>query len=488
MIRTLHLWAVASTLLFTGVAVAQVENAVPFKTPAPAPSQTVSRSAQVASCGPDSILYPYLKELVFAAPNDSFFVDAMVGNVRTASQAYHITDNVDVLGVQFWGGAYSTSTAAQTLLVQVYLYSVDAQNMPVAALDSALVTVTEAFDFYEATFALPHAMNQDFAVGVRSVPNDTLAVVTNNAGNVWTTNYGESLAWRRFGSGTWNSTMSFFGQDLEYMIFPIVQYDVTAGISAVNDTACMGEQVIFGNSSSGHFGNRFLNLYAFDEFWGFAAADSSFMWNYGDFPTWYSATNGTHTYTTSGSYDVMLAGEIVGYYTSCSDTATFPLEVMPDVIAGFTYDNSAEPTIAFMDASTGASTWMWDFGDTATSTSASPSHTYAAAGTYTVTLITNGYCGVDTTTQVITITTTGVEETAFTTGAFYDASANQLQLMLGGTDATIEVYSMSGNRVYAERSVNTTRKTIELDLAAGTYFVRIQSAAGVSTVKFAVTE
>lgn len=488
MIRTLHLLAVAATFAFTAGAFAQTENAVPFKTPVTGQAHAVSRSAQVATCGPDTIVYPYLKELVFTSPNDSFFIDAMVGNVRTASQAYHITENIDVLGVQFWGGAYSTSPAAQTLLVQVYLYSIDAQNMPVTALDSALVTVSNTYDFYEATFALPHAMNQNFAVGVRSVPNDTLAVITNNAGNVWSTNYGESLGWRRFGSGTWNSTLSFFGQDLEYMIFPIVQYNVSAGISAVNDTVCMGDQVIFGNASSGHFGNRFLNLYAFDEYWGLAAADSSFMWNYGDFPAWYSATNGTHTYATSGTYDVMLAGELIGYYTSCTDTATFQLEVMPDVIAGFTYDNSAEPTIAFMDASTGASSWMWDFGDTATSSSANPSHTYAAAGTYTVTLITNGFCGADTTTQVITITTTGIEETSFQPGAFYDVNASQLQLMLPGTDATVEVFGMSGNRVYAERTVNATRKTIDLDLAAGTYFVRVQTATGVSTMKFAVTK
>lgn len=489
MIKPLLFLTLAATITLSSAVSAQsmaTENATPFKTIAPAHSYSSAEQVQVASCGPDSILYPYLKELVFASPNDSFFVDAMVGNVRTASQAYLISENIDVLGVQFWGGAYSTSPSPQTLLVKAYLYSIDAQNMPVAILDSALVTVTNTYDFYEAMFSIPHALNQNFAVGVRSQLNDTLAVITNNAGNVWTPNYGEGLAWRRFGSGVWNSSASFFGQDLEYMIFPIIQYNVSAGISSTSDTACMNQPVVFGNSSSTIFNNRFVNLYAFDEYWGLAAADSSFTWNYGDFPTWSSSMNGMHTYTTSGTYSVQLAGEIIGYYTSCTDTATMMLEVMPDVIANFTYDNTAEPTIAFTDASAGAATYMWDFGDASTSTAASPSHTYANTGTYTVTLITNGYCGADTTSQTIVITTTGIETQTVQTAAYYDVNSGQLQLTLPAADALIEVYGVSGNMVYSENAVNITSKAISLNLAEGAYFVRVQTASGVHIVKFAV--
>jgi trimeric autotransporter adhesin len=43
--------------------------------------------------------------------------------------------------------------------------------------------------------------------------------------------------------------------------------------------------------------------------------------------------------------------------------------------------------VAFTDSSTGSPTsWSWDFGDGGTSTAQSPSHTYQAAGTYTVKL------------------------------------------------------------------------------------------------------
>ena len=44
-------------------------------------------------------------------------------------------------------------------------------------------------------------------------------------------------------------------------------------------------------------------------------------------------------------------------------------------------------TVLFTDTSTGSPTsWQWDFGDGASSTSQNPSRTYAAAGSYIVTL------------------------------------------------------------------------------------------------------
>ena len=60
------------------------------------------------------------------------------------------------------------------------------------------------------------------------------------------------------------------------------------------------------------------------------------------------------------------------------------------LVADFTADptsGSAPLAVAFTDASAGGPTsWRWDFGDGGTSTERNPVHTYAAEGTYTVTL------------------------------------------------------------------------------------------------------
>ncbi len=50
-------------------------------------------------------------------------------------------------------------------------------------------------------------------------------------------------------------------------------------------------------------------------------------------------------------------------------------------------------TVTFTNASTGATAYMWDFGDEETSTEQNPTHEYAAAGEYTVTLTVSDAAG-----------------------------------------------------------------------------------------------
>lgn len=460
--------------------------------PAPRTSNTSSHKMSTVTCGPDTILYPYLKELAFAAPDDSFFVDAMVGNVRTASQAYLLNSPVNVVGVQFWGGAYSTNpNFVQALPVKVYLYAVNStagptQYQPTTILDSAIVTIGTNYDFYEVNFATPHPVSTDFAVAVRSSINDTLAVITNNAGNVWSPDYSEGLAWRRFGSGVWNQSAAFFGQDLEYMIFPIVTYNVTSSFTAPDDSTCTGNAMNFTNTSSSLYGNRMFNLYAFDEYWGFATADSTFEWNYGDNSTWTSSMNGSHTYSTAGTYNVKLAGEMLGYYTTCDDTMTMAITVMPQVTAGFTYDASQEPMISFTESATGESTYFWDFGDGNTSTAANPGNTYAAAGTYNVSLTVTGYCGTNTTTQSVTITSVGIQQVSgnINVNSFYSKEDNALHISLPSA-AVVEVYDILGQQVFAKK-LEAASHVISMGNAEGTYVVRVTTANGTAASKFAV--
>src|SRR5688500_10393809 len=68
----------------------------------------------------------------------------------------------------------------------------------------------------------------------------------------------------------------------------------------------------------------------------------------------------------------------------------------------------------FTDASSDAdsaadiNTWSWDFGDDATSTEQNPQHTYAAPGTYTVTLEVTDFAGAsNSTSQDVTVTAPG---------------------------------------------------------------------------------
>lgn len=129
-----------------------------------------------------------------------------------------------------------------------------------------------------------------------------------------------------------------------------------------------------------------------------ASGASNWLWDFGDGNT-STQQNPTHTYTSFGEYDVKLT---ITTADSCTSTITKPAYVKiapaipPQLLNGtaggcvpFTYTPQLDPgTIADI------ATYQWNFGDGATSTSPTPSHTYNAVGTYnlTLTVVTKGGC------------------------------------------------------------------------------------------------
>jgi hypothetical protein len=60
--------------------------------------------------------------------------------------------------------------------------------------------------------------------------------------------------------------------------------------------------------------------------------------------------------------------------------------ITPNPSADFSSTSSPKGVVKFENLSTNANSYLWDFGDGATSTEKSPMHTYAAGGQYWVTL------------------------------------------------------------------------------------------------------
>lgn len=92
-----------------------------------------------------------------------------------------------------------------------------------------------------------------------------------------------------------------------------------------------------------------------------------------------------------------------------ADTITKTIEVLGPVTAAFTAKPNALVT-TFTYSGVNATAFTWNFGDGATSNEASPVHTYAAAGTYTVTLKVSGLCGTAERTQTVAVTTVGTAD------------------------------------------------------------------------------
>lgn len=113
----------------------------------------------------------------------------------------------------------------------------------------------------------------------------------------------------------------------------------------------------------------------------------TYLWNFGDGNT-STLEDPSNLYNFTGSFPVTLEIEQQG----CRDTMTKNnFVIIQDIVPDFSADNTsacAGQVVTFTDMSVPPSvTRTWDFGDGSTSTLANPTHTYAAAGTYTVSLL-----------------------------------------------------------------------------------------------------
>lgn len=115
----------------------------------------------------------------------------------------------------------------------------------------------------------------------------------------------------------------------------------------------------------------------------------TYLWDFGDGDS-SSAVNPTHIYTYSGNFTVSL---IATNSDGCTDilTKTSYIKVAAKPVADYVADKTSgcgtPLQVTFTDKSTDAVSRSWSFGDGGTATSASPSHTYNASGSYTVRLI-----------------------------------------------------------------------------------------------------
>jgi PKD repeat protein len=115
---------------------------------------------------------------------------------------------------------------------------------------------------------------------------------------------------------------------------------------------------------------------------------TSWSWDFGDGTT-STAQNPMHIYTTTGSFTVSLTVTNAGGTNTLTNTNYITVNALAPTalfIADLT-SGSGSLTVQFTDQSTGTSpmTYLWDFGDSTTSTAQNPTHTYTT-GSYTVTL------------------------------------------------------------------------------------------------------
>ncbi len=135
-------------------------------------------------------------------------------------------------------------------------------------------------------------------------------------------------------------------------------------------------------------------------------------------------------YSTPGIYDVTLTA------TNANGSDSYSQAGYIEIIAPAVPSYSASvvgTTVTFINSSTGASSYYWDFGDGNYSFDASPIHQYAVAGDYTVTLTLTNACG--TVNDVQTVSTAPISQ--FSTGLSGPVCSPATLNLLDNSDGTI---------------------------------------------------
>jgi uncharacterized repeat protein (TIGR01451 family) len=166
------------------------------------------------------------------------------------------------------------------------------------------------------------------------------------------------------------------GTDAATAAVTAVQF-LEAGFES-NAPVCLGEQVVFTNTTTG-------------------SEPISYLWDFADGLT-STVEHPTHTYTNTGIYLVSL--EAANAFDD--DIAVAAAIVLPEPTAAFSY-GVAGLMATFTNTSAGAGSYLWQFGDGMTSTLEHPTHTYAISGVYRVTLAATGACGSDEASVVVPI-------------------------------------------------------------------------------------
>lgn len=186
-----------------------------------------------------------------------------------------------------------------------------------------------------------------------------------------------------------------------------------------------------------------------------------------------SVTSGTHLVTVTDASGCTASVEVeVGY--------TNPLPV-----AAFNWFASGS-VVQFSNLSTNGTSYSWDFGDGSTSTDQNPVHTYAAGGTYTVTLVVTNACGTDTITLVIDTNNIGINDPngdASVLNIYPNPNHGVFTLNYTSTgiigEIQVNVMTIEGKLLITEQfTVNAdtfVRNYSDIELAAGIYIVQFVS-------------
>jgi len=226
-------------------------------------------------------------------------------------------------------------------------------------------------------------------------------------------------------------------------------------------------------------------------FAGSGATITNWDWNFGDSGT-STDQNPVHTYTTGGTFDVVLT---VTNSFGCTNSYDTQVEVVTTPVAGFS-NSAANLVVTFTNTSVsgGSVSYLWNFGDGTSSTEENPVHTYPNSGIYLVCLsIFDSSCQQgDSICQTIDIVT-GISSIASIDQPIH-ISPNPASGYITLANDGVAIYSrrllnVIGEEILTNEEVVMPNNSVRIDLPAlpsGIYYLQIETDKGFVTKKITI--
>ncbi len=202
---------------------------------------------------------------------------------------------------------------------------------------------------------------------------------------------------------------------------------------------------------------------------------TAWEWSFpGGTPASSTLQNPSVTYSTAGVFDVIL--RVSNSAGIDEESQTNWIKVMDLPSAGFSFIDS-NGSVQFTNLSSDANSYVWDFGDSQSSTLLSPLHTYSTPGNYTVRLTVTNDCGTDVFEEIITVNILQAPIVRFTldrsqgctpmTVQFTDESSNDVTSWLWSFPGGIPSSSTDANPVIRYDNAGLYNVTLRVTNAAG---------------------
>lgn len=205
----------------------------------------------------------------------------------------------------------------------------------------------------------------------------------------------------------------------------------------------------------------------------------SYTWEFeGGSPATSTETNPSVHYVAPGSYSVTL----IAVNNFGADTLRSTVNVTTRPSADFDFIVLGG-TVQFTSTGSGQTGQLWEFGDKATSNEINPYHTYSSNGEYQVTLFASNGCGIDTISQLVSITLVSVSDLQNEYGikVFPNPASEFLQIQMiknFASEFKLQLLNSTGIVVKEKQITTTSDLTVTLDVTdikSGMYILNIKS-------------